>query len=202
MEFKIDPEIYLRLAAVSVQPDEEHKAVARSVRIEHHNGKIIAIASNGKFLCGELLGECDDEGAVNVTNDPELRKIAEAEVAASGVLLISQVAGWTVARGGETGKMYALNAEVEGEYPDWRALVPTTKPTKPNGVIAFFPYVMKRIADASPSGVIVFPEVIDITQPVLIRDKTDPNWFGLYLLTDAPNKQTFKAATVPDWLRE
>ena len=202
MEFKIDPETYLRLAAVAnaLSADNPNQ-VLRSVRIEHRAGKVIAVASNAKFICGELLGECMDEGAVNVSVDPALQDIAKAELAASGLIAVTVAPGWTVARGIETNRMFPLIAEVAGNWPDWRALVPLEKAKKSNGVIAFYGESVRQISDASPSGVIVFPDVIDITQPVVIRDKTDPNWFGLYLLTDKAGTQTFKPATVPDWLK-
>lgn len=203
MEFKIDAGIYLRLCTAALQPDEsntKHNEAIRSVRIEYRDGVGIAVASCGKLLVAECLSEAGENGEVNITIDPALQTLAIAERDASGMLIITQAPGWTVARGIETGKMLPMNAEIAGEWPDWRALVPRLLPSKNTGSFVLSSHVLQRIAAASPSGQIVLPKFADKSQPILMRDEIDPNWLALMFLNNGGRSDLPPYAEIPEWV--
>lgn len=202
-EFRIKAETFLRLANVSLQPNEQHSkydAVLRSVRIEHVDGVAVAVASCGQLVVAECLHDCSETGAVNVTIDPKLIEIAEAEKLVDGVLIITQAPGWTIARGIETGKMYPLNAEIVGDWPAWRDLVPKSQPSKNNGVFSFGADWLYRLAKSSISETIILPKFADKETPVVLTDPGDPNWFGMILLNNVGRDDTTLPARAPEWL--
>lgn len=204
-EYTIKAETFLRLAHAALQPGEESKnkyaSSLRVVRIEQNGGVAIALASYGKIIVGECLPECGDDGMINITIDPALMTLAEAEARQDGVIHINQVPGWTVARTIVTERMYPMNAEVVGDWPDWRLLVPDHQPTKNNGAFGFHSEHIARMGRTSPSGSFVLPKCADKNVTVLVRDKDDPNWFGMFLTTDPLTKQDFVPAEIPDFLK-
>ena len=51
----------------------------------------------------------------------------------------------------------------------------------------------------SPTGELVFPEVIDANKPVIVRDVNDDNWIGVFI-PSIEGKRIVKPATLPEWL--
>jgi hypothetical protein len=198
-DFYISAETFVRLSGVALQPDDKPNTQYQlaCVRIEQQGGVAIALASYTKMFVGECLQESGEDGVVNVTIHPELLAIAKAEAEQSGKLHIQQAPGWTIARGVVTGRMFPLNAEVPGEWPDWRGLIPTVMPSKSNGAFVFSGYHISRMGASAPSGSFVLPRHVDHEQPVLVRDSVDPNWFGLFLVG---TKEKHAPAEVPEWL--
>lgn len=200
MIFTIPCELYTRLAGVAIQPDEEtNRPTLRSVRIEHLNGRCVAIASNAMILAGEFITDHDEpDGGVNVTIDPAL--VALAAQAPDANLIVNQAPGWTVITTSD-GMMFPGNGEVPGEYPEWRGLIPTELPTKNNGCFSFSGRQMARLCASSPSGRIRCARNIDMAQPTIVRDVHDENWFGIFMCSEADGKQEYKPATVPEFLK-
>jgi len=205
-EFIINADTYLRLSKIALQPDEQHTkdgnvtpfdTSLRSVRIEQDGGVALAVATCGKLLAVECLSDCGDDGVLNVTIDPKLIAIAQAELEQSGSLIIKQAPGWTIARGSATGTMYPLNAEIIGEWPNWRDLIPARQPAKNNGAFVFDGQWIGRMGASAPSGIFVLPRCSNVDAAVVVRDTIDPNWMGVFLISDRENKQ--EPAEVPAW---
>lgn len=198
-DYYISADTFIRLAGVAIQSDEKPntKYELRCVRIEQEGGVAIALASYTKMFVGECLTECGEDGVVNVTIHPELMAVAEAEAEQSGKLHIQQLPGWTIARGVVTGRMFPLNAELPGDWPDWRGLIPTVTPAKSDGAFTFSGYDVGRMGQSAPSGVFVLPRHVTRGVPVLVRDLTDTNWFGVFLTR---KDEAIKPAEIPEWL--
>jgi len=200
-QFAISCELYLRLAGMALQPDENNRQVLRCVRIEHRAGVALAVASNAFALAGEYMGalaEGEPDGAVNIVIDPALQALATQSL--DGDLIINQAPGWTVITTSD-GVMFPGNGELPGDYPDWRALVPGDLPTKNNGCFCFSGALLSRLCKTAPCGVIRCARNIDMSQPTIVRDIKDENWFGIFFVSDGGKEQSFKPATIPDFLK-
>jgi hypothetical protein len=199
--FIISAETFIRLSSVALKADENHDKYAevmRAIRIENHSGVSVAVATCGKLVAVECLAECDEDGEVTVRIDDAMMTLAREEAKQDGSLTITQAPGWTVAKGTVTGRMYPLNAEVPGDWPDWRGVIPAMQPSKNNGAFAFGAEWLERLAHCSPSGVIVLPKFADLDTPVIVNDLNDTNWIGIILL----GKQAGKIpAEIPDWVK-
>lgn len=203
-DYKINPDVFVRLATASLQSDEKHDkydAIIRGVRIECRDGVALAVASCGPIIVVECIEESGEDGTVTITNDPRMMELAEAEAAASGMLMITQAPGWTVVRGLETGKMLPINGEIVGDWPDWRALMPGELPSKNNGAFVLVASWLSRIASASPSGTIVLPKFADKKQPLVIRDLNDDNWIALVLMAHHNDNNDYAPAEIPEWFK-
>lgn len=198
--FTISADIFLRLSAVALQSEETHTKFAdvmRAIRIENNAGVSLAIATCGQVIAIECLEESGEDGEVTIRIDDAMMTLARDEAAQNGSLIIIQAPGWTIAKGSVTGRMYPLNAEVPGEWPDWRGVVPALQPSKNNGAFVFGAEWLGRLAKAAPSGVIVLPKFADLDTPVVVNDLNDPNWIGIILLGKQGGK---KPAEIPDWV--
>lgn len=203
-DYRINPDVFLRLATASLQSDEKHEKygnMIRGVRIETRDGVALAVSTCGPIIVVECLEESGEDGNVTITNDPRMIELAEAEAAASGMLMITQAPGWTVVRGLETGKMLPINGEIIGDWPDWRALMPTVLPSKNNGAFVLSAAWLTRIASAAPSGTIVLPKFADKSQPLIIRDLNDNAWLALVLMAHHDNGKDYPSAEIPEWFK-
>lgn len=201
--YNIPCETFLRLAGIAVQPDEEtNKPFLRCVRIEHRNNQCMAVAATGPILAGEFLGAVDEpDDAVCVTIVPAMLELARIGAALSENLIINQAPGWTVVTI-TSGTMYPGNGEIDGSgWPDWRTLLPADLPTKNNGCFSFHGAKMARLCASSPSGTIRCARNIDMTQPTIVRDLHDESWFGVFMVSDANGGQSYKPATIPEFLK-
>jgi len=197
--FKISADIFLRLSAVSLKADEHHAQFAetmRGIRVENRGGVSVAVATCGRLIAVECLSECDDDGEVTIRIDNAMLALARDEAQQNGSLMITQAPGWTIAKGSTTERMYPLNAEIPGDYPDWRGVIPQAQPLKSNTAFILSAGWLARLAEAAPSQSIVLPKHVDVATPIVVCDKNDPNWVGIVL----PGKGENKPAEIPDWL--
>jgi hypothetical protein len=81
----------------------------------------------------------------------------------------------------------------------WREIIPTTLPKKSKGSMCLDTSALANIAESSPSGKIVFPEHIDWTLPVVIRDAVDPNWCCIFYVRES--NDIHDPATIPGWVK-
>lgn len=71
-----------------------------------------------------------------------------------------------------------------------------------SGVMVWDTSDILKVAEASPSGVLVFEEHRDIRdRPVLVRDAASYEWFGLFM--GALNDGSYHpSAKLPDWMKQ
>lgn len=201
--FVIPCETYLRLAGMALQPDDDGtRGWMRGVRIEHLNNRCIAVSTYGPVLAGEFIQDVEEpDGAVCLTIVPAMLEMARIGAALNDNMIVAQAPGWTVVTL-TSGAMYGGNGEIDGSgWPDWRSLIPADLPTKNNGCFSFHGPKMARLCASSPSGTIRCARNIDMTQPTIVRDLHDDSWFGMFMVNDANGGQSYKPATIPDYLK-
>lgn len=199
MIFTVPCHIFARAAKAALQPDKPDGvpsfSAIRSVRVEHYQGVAMAIATNRRIMVVEYIGPTEQpDGAINVSLD--LAAACQQRADTDLNLMITQAPGWSV---GQIGVDYfhPNNAEVVGEFPNWRALIP--KPVRSsNGALGLSAEELALLAEISPTGGFVLPTHYDSEQPILVRDYKDDGWIGLFLALEHRG-QTFKPAVLPGW---
>lgn len=91
-----------------------------------------------------------------------------------------------------------LNDSFYKNWLDWFEPVKTQLESS-KGSMFFNLYQIQTLFEASTSGEIVFPEFIDATKPVLVRDINDSNWFGFFIPSPEYRK-ILKQKELPEWL--
>lgn len=212
MNFSLPVEIYIRLSkTVQIMPEnvtEYEKTVLKCIRIENKNGHAYAIACNRKIAAIYYLGTtANADGIAHIIIDPALLKQCNAEkpfaskleinvIEALQIVTIKTTMGYT--QPGNSG-LFPKDTPLD----DWRNWVPDEMPTVPNGAMFINSEMIASLNEASPSGKIVFPLIIDVDQPIVLRDVGEPNWLGLFMANRANEKgEAYQEnpATLPSWL--
>ncbi|RUW55632.1 hypothetical protein EOA32_01025 [Mesorhizobium sp. M1A.F.Ca.ET.072.01.1.1] len=210
MEFAISCEIFARLANVVKDiPATETRPHLKSVYIEHKDGEAFAVASNSRFAAIEYLGKVDfGNGSVHIAADPVLIQQCRTEAPFNSVLSVSfnEVLQFGAAKT-TLGYCYPGNVAVVANgspFVQWRTWTPDKPVTKTKGAMFWNTENIANIGASSPSGRLLFPEFIDATKPVVVRDIMDENWFGLFM----PNRTvegeiiTYSdGAKLPEWFK-
>ena len=173
--------------------NEETKRELNTVRLENKNGKAFAIVSNHKIGVVEFLGETDqldsvchlkvmewpEEGTATITVIPEaLIGMMTSDIGFN----VTEVCQW-------------FDKCILERWPEWAAK--DAKSSK--GFMVFDLYTVKTLFESSPSGNVIFPEFIDTTRPVTLRDRESENWAAFFVPTIDMKEKPLKAAKVPDW---
>lgn len=202
MQFAIKCETYVRLNSVlrKIEPDKEH---FRSIYIECKAGNLIAVATNGKILAAELIGQvAAPDSYMHLSVDPLLVAQATQESPLGGSFHVVFTAMLNHAAIKSTfGFQFAGNGAVfptNDTVKRWRSIVDKIETPSPMIINA---ESIANLGYASPSGSLVFPETIDGSKPVVVRDLHEPNWFGLFLPTCFDEGKRIKrpGAIYPEW---
>jgi len=189
-KFEIPSKTFVRMAKCAGDPNRPH---LYCVRLEYRNGRFFCVTSNSWVMAVEYVADVDAPNtSVNVSISPEwLAWYAQREnlVFEWWPLLALTIDGHNV----------PFVGDLEPKFANWPALFPDTLPKVDKGFLYFHAEYFQTLADASPTGHLCFPEVIDNTKSVICRDSHDPNWIGLFVATD--KSKTSKPATLPEWLK-
>jgi len=210
MDFAISCETFARLANVVKDfGTNEPRQYLKSVYIEHKAGNAFAIATNSKIAAIEFLGQVAiGDGSVNVVADPVLIQQCRTEGQFNGVLTVSvnEVLKFATAKTA-LGFTYPGNAAIitdRTEFHDWRTWTPDKPVSKSKGAMFWNTENIALLGASSPSGRLLFPEFVDATKPVVIRDITDENWFGLFMpnrLAEGEVITYMEGAKLPEWFK-
>lgn len=203
MIFTVPCAVFARMSKAALQPHMPDKSPffpgIRSVRLENNGGHVFMIATNRNFLTVEYIGVTKEpDGFVNV--DLAIAPWCEKEVDTNLTVTLDVASGWAVAVT-SGGYFHPMNASVVGEYPDWRALIPTETPTASNGILALDMEDLRLLWEVSPSGSITLPKFWDVSKPIIVRDFNDAHWFGMFLSLKHRDQNGMQFATRPDWLK-
>ena len=207
MDFTIKCDVFARLAQVTklFKPtiDPETKRVLECVRLEYRNGHYYAIATNQEIASIQYLGSTDrPDQAVHVVNDDAIIAQAQAEVGFDSSLIVTMhetptltsMYGW-IYQGAPI--IRPADTPMDG-WQDW---FPDSLPTKNKGIMFWNADHVAALSASAPSGKIYFPEFVDVDKPIVVRDRLDGNWCGLFVPkpepTDTPIKQ---GAEIPSWV--
>lgn len=210
MDFIIPCETFARLAnLVKDFGANEPRQYLKSVYIEHIDGNAFAVATNSKIAAIEFLGKVAfGNGSVNVVADPALIQQCKTEAPFNSALTVSvnEVLKFATAKTA-LGYSYPGNAALiteRTEFHDWRNWTPDKPVAKSKGAMFWNTENIALLGSSSPSGRLLFPEFIDATKPVVIRDITDENWFGLFMpnrLADGEVITYMEGAKLPEWFK-
>lgn len=198
-DFIIPCETIYRLSRILITPHENATEWTRTLRIDHGaaivtNRSVIVIerviGGNGiahLHLTLDLIEQCRKEAAfkssLTITVNEALR-FATAKTSL-GYIAPGNCCMWST----------AVN-----ELDRWKEIAEQARPIvkKSKGAMFWNGETIAALAGASPSGAIVFPEHIDISLPVVVRDAFDPDWVGLFCSTGQDDQR--KPARLPDWV--
>lgn len=207
MRFQIKCETFARLAKVpkyfSPERNPDYVERIQYVMVEIKDGDVFAIATNITVAVIEYLGRTNEaDGVAYIKTDTALTEVCEKEkmfdsfvdittipqIAASAAktmlgFQIADVCGWPT----------------KSELLTWRTWAPDIMPTQDKGPLYWDSLEVETLFEASPSGRIAFPDVINIDAPIVLRDVKSENWLGLFMGRPSPSEDKVKAAELPKW---
>jgi hypothetical protein len=210
MDFTISCEIFARLANVVKDiPATETRAHLKSVYVEHKNGNAFAVVSNSKFAAIEHLGKVEGgDGSIHIAADAALIQQCQTEAPFNSVLAVGYNDMLKFATAKTTlGYCYPGNAAITADgspLVEWRKWAPEKPVKATKGAMFWNTENIIAIGKSSPSGRVLFPEFIDATKPVVIRDVTDDNWLGIFMPNRAVEGETItysEGAKLPEWFK-
>lgn len=208
MKFTISCATFARLASITEffdpATDQEIVDHLSCVRLEAIGGHVLGIVTNHKIAVIEYLGPTNEPDAVaHIKADPVLINQCRTEAAFDSFLEIVYVPEILLATVKTMmGYSYQGNAAIEGmpemsPMKNWRKWFPDEMPKKSKGFLYFNIDYISMLVKSSPSAGVVFPEHIDTDVPVVLRDRDNPNWCGLFFpKATAP----LQPATIPQWV--
>lgn len=207
--YKIKSSTLNRLAGVcsffESSTDEETKAKINTVRLENKNGKTLAIVSNQKIGVIEYLGETDEaDGSEHIILSPELLQQLTVESSSDCMITITTIPEMAISTLQSTSGFNMSNCCYlwdDTPLKDWRGW--GVNPADSNSGIMFWNLnYIETLIKSSPSNNVIFPEFIDITIPVVLRDYHNPDWVGIFFAQPPGDVKVTKPADLPEWWEE
>lgn len=198
MEHIIPCETFARLVNVlKYMPKDD--PWCKSVRLEGN----LAIATNRQYIVIERL-ETTAPSVLHIPADPVLIEQCAKEAAFHGKMhIVANDMLKFASLKTSLGYQYPGNA---GLYLDtlnvvdrWREVIPEALPKKSKGCMTLYTQQLANLAESSPSGQLIFPEHVDWTVPVVVRDAVDPNWCAFFYVRDS--EKLNDPAHIPGWIR-
>lgn len=197
MQIKIPSETYVRLSYVAGR-----EAPFNCIVIEPG----LAMATNRKILAVQEI-ENDNPGVHLLVVDPMLVEACRMDAFSDGDLTFDVIDGTQWGTATTTGGYaYPGNAVYQLEGPSelfsWRTCIPSAADysAKSNGFMFLDTELMWQLGQSAPSKRFVFPQHVDSTKPVLVRDYIDPSWFGVFLAQGRAG-DVIRPPQYPDWFK-
>lgn len=199
-EISLSCETFLRISRVNADlPSDMHKSWS-TLRFE--NGCIIA--TDKSFMAIENFST-QQFAPFHIIRDEALLAQCETEATFNGrmTIVVNEMLKFAVIKtsfGFQTTVNMLYTGEVDPGWEKWRKVVDTCKEpaTRTNGPMFWAMEGIQRLASSSPSGMIVFEELIDVNRPTLIRDVKDYYWLGVFHPTSMQDH--YSAASLPSWI--
>ena len=171
------------------------------LKIEITGGKIYLIGTNKNFACVQYLGESKEpEDSCYINNIDSLKEVVNRESGIAGSLTFDTIPDLA------TGSVVDTLGQVYTDFIDWpdESVLDNwynwfELSTEQNGFLYFDMLDIETLWRVSPTGELVFPEVIDANKPVIVRDVNDNNWVGVFIPAK-DSKTALQPATLPEWL--
>lgn len=197
MQIEIPSEIVKRLMRLNnVLPFEEQRSWLRSVFIERRNGHAWIGATNAMFAAVQYLGpRPGDDGFLIVRNEGFTLEPEQHSVMDTPEL------GWCTIDGVSVPDAPIRSGEPMVTLKKWRSWFEFTPATAPGRSMFVGVDGLASLAAASPSGFVVFPQIIDARQPIIVRDRDEPNWIGVFYALPE-NGLFIDGATMPEWVKQ
>lgn len=204
--FVVQAEVVKRLSKVcnffDSSTSHELKFLINTVRIENRQGQSYAVATNGKVASIQYIGTTEHEdGSCHLKLTEEFIKQLEFESMISGTLTIQTIPECAASSVTSTSGYifqdcsYWFDSTPLNEWRSWLQ----NDAVEHKGFMYWDVFHIKSLLETSPSGKVCFPEIIDATRPILIRDKLDRNWAGVFLPQPNVTDKVAAAAVKPEW---
>ncbi len=210
MQFQIKCSTLIRLASICsfFEPTvpEQTREKINTIRLEAQNGKLLAIVTNQKIAVIELIGSVDVnlKGFTHLKLDPVLIAQCKAEALIGSHLIINTIPEMASAFAQtSSGWVYAGNPCLwfdETPLNDWRDWMPDEVSKKTTGAMYWNLFQVQSLVESSPTGEVCFPQFIDVSKPVILRDIHDSNWLGFFIPKPYDGSKS-PSASLPEWLR-
>lgn len=168
------------------------------LKIEINNGRSYLIGTDDTVACVEYLGE------VNHANDSCYIKVDSAKIETEanfgGTFTFETIPdlamGSVTTTSGQDCSDFIIWPD-ESPLKDWKKWFRMS--SESHGFMYCDIIRLVTLWETSSSGEIVFPEVINSDEPVIVRDINDSNWIGVFIPV-RDTKDIMKPATLPEWL--
>lgn len=203
MQFSIAVETLVRLADLIAPIADQLEPEFRCIRLD--NGQLVA--TDCRLMSIENVGP-KFEGVAYIVPEPALIAQCRSEIAfgSNVTLSVTPAIAYASAKtslGYTSGNILYVHPGTS-RFDRWREVVKqgATKGVALNqGGMFWDTEWIARLGKSSPSGKLVFPENIDITQPALIRDANDYDWLGCFNPAALQGAPTPPPATLPEWMK-
>lgn len=200
-KFTIKSDVLQRFTALYKSLDPKAPEELKCLRIEISNGKIMLIGCNQYVACAELIGETTDSNEVcHIKINNTFIDSINKEVNIAGIYTFETVPELAISSvntsDGDSFNDFIVwpdNSPLDN-WHEWFSMSESKK-----GCMYCTLYQIQTLFETSPSGEIVFPENVDASEPVIVRDINNPNWIGAFIPA-FDGKKVIKSATLPEWL--
>jgi hypothetical protein len=199
MEIIIPCDVIARLSVMLAHESDGTEECFTYFRIE----KNLIIATNKKFMAIEKIWGTALDGHVYLRPLPALIEACRNEALYKSQLQINVVPQVRLSSARTTlGAIFAdcINWDIapDAKFNDWRVIVDRANaPKSAKAPVYLNLSLLEMLVQSSPSRAIVFPEIINIDHPMLVRDVSDDGWLGLFQPYTMYEK--YKAAVLPHW---
>lgn len=168
------------------------------LKIEIKNSKGYLIGTDCTVGCVEYLGELDhaDDSCYLKLNVDKIRDEAEFGGTFTFETLPELAMGTVNATSGQNCNDFIVWPD-ESPVDKWREWFKMSDESK-GFIYCELPQLI-TLWEASPSGDVVFPEVINADDPVIVRDVNSDNWIGVFIPV-IDSKAILKPAILPEWI--
>lgn len=199
MNFEIPCDVFARLSNVLRHMPDNANEWLRSIRIENN----MAIASNRRILAIEQISG-NENGMVHIISDPVLIEQCRKEAPFDSKLYIAVNDMLKFATAKTTmGYIHPGNCAVFSDAPNdldkWRSKIPLTPAAKAKGAMLWNMEAVADLGASSPSGRLVFEEIVDVNRLLIVRDITDDKWFGGFV--PKATSDVYDPAALPRWFK-
>ena len=205
MEVSVNCDTFARLSKIALS---NQGGYLRSIFLEiTEAGDVLAIATNRKIAAIEKIGKSSiGVMKMNVCVDEALVEQCKTEIAFnSSIIFINNPMLKFVSAKTSLGFVHSGNAGIytteENAFETWRDWFPDELPTKPNGGIFSNLENLALLASSSPTASVVFQEIIDNKQPVIVQDIHEPAWLGLFMPRPDAQTRSPEPFSIPDWVK-
>lgn len=171
------------------------------LKLEINNGHIYLIGCNSFVACVQHLGTTEqspDSCYINIT--PELVNVVDATANGDGTMefeTLPELAMGSVLAGVNNVGSDIIIWPDESPLDKWREWFITSDES--DGFMYCNLLEVLTLWDSAPTGELVFPEMLNANEPVIVRDINDDNWIGVFIPANS-GKELLKPATLPEWL--
>lgn len=208
MRITIPTDIFCRIATARFRAETKpDNLYLTGVTIETMGETLLIMATNRQIMVTEKIETVKNVAEISVccSLPPEFMAALEIEKSLpNSVIFFDYLPEFSVLTA-MTAYGYKHPTNLFLHQPDdwsatWRRLFPQPLSKDASGFIFMECEQIALMGEASPTGRIVFPEIIDTSKPVTVNDAGDFAWCGVFLCRPDGEHETTKPAKSRGWI--